>query len=704
MALDEVFGQAWTRKHDNPMFAKVPLAPRKVYPTGLADLVKICATRKPDQRLHAAGSHWALSEAAISDHTFIETHDPGGLHHAMGKTLYDVIPKCMGDSFIAALAKRAVKPFDAQTVSVNEGLYPVHIETGKRIYQAYAELDGGDNDPASLANLLANDFGNASYLGPWAFKTLGGAGGQTVFGALHTGTHGGDIHMPPIADSVMAIHLVVDGGQHFWIEPKSFVFGIEAQLTDDKKLRAFYGSDDFGGPLNFNILRNDDLFHSVLVSAGRFGVVYSIVVATVRQYTLHQERRLTTWEVVKEQLKNTQSSLFTLMSDPLQSPNKFLQIGISVTPHGNFKLHHAGVTKRRNVPMAVVPGSSVPAGRAERVGPLVNALDPQLQAARFAFAGNSHPYDPDPAHPGKALPANFLELACSDANFISGIIKEGMQELEDFISSNGTVIGATIAGVAAAGAGGLLALLAALFPFLAILAALLASIESNAAPRFGQVMNQIRIALLSDPDPEKRKAGLFIWQMITSKVFSDQQKDSDYEALSYAVMDTHDYLDQSCNVNVQSIEVFFDASKPKLRAFVDALLTFEIGQEINQGHAFVGYISLRFMGPTRALLGPQKFPITCAVEVAGLADVVGTKELIDFAVTLALDPFSEAILHWGQRNDANRAQIEARFGNPAVDPSSPMAKWRAALRELTQNGQLTGFSSEFTRRTGLEPF
>lgn len=101
----------------------------------------------------------------------------------MGKTLYDVIPKCMGDKFIAELAKRTVKPFDAQTVSVNEGLYPVHIETGKRIYQAYAELDAGDNDSASLANLLANESGNPGYLGPWALKTLGRSGGRTVFGA-----------------------------------------------------------------------------------------------------------------------------------------------------------------------------------------------------------------------------------------------------------------------------------------------------------------------------------------------------------------------------------------------------------------------------------------------------------------------------------------------------------------------------------------
>jgi len=40
---------------------------------------------------------------------------------------------------------------------------------------------------------------------------LGGVDGQTVFGELTTGTHGGDFAQPPIADSVAALHLVADG-------------------------------------------------------------------------------------------------------------------------------------------------------------------------------------------------------------------------------------------------------------------------------------------------------------------------------------------------------------------------------------------------------------------------------------------------------------------------------------------------------------
>ena len=60
-----------------------------------------------------------------------------------------------------------------------------------------------------------------AYSGPWGFMTLGGAGGQTVFGALTTGTHGGDFRQRPISDAVVALHLVTDGGDHFWIEPSS---------------------------------------------------------------------------------------------------------------------------------------------------------------------------------------------------------------------------------------------------------------------------------------------------------------------------------------------------------------------------------------------------------------------------------------------------------------------------------------------------
>lgn len=129
-------------------------------------------------------------------------------------------------------------------------------------------------NPDSLAVLLQHAYNNTSYFGPWAFRTMGGAGGQTVFTALTTGTHGGDFRALPIADSVLAMHLVTDGGKHYWIEPETSPTTV--RMTDDTKLRALYGTPRYGGPGNFEIRRSDDLFNAVLMSAGRFGIVYSV--------------------------------------------------------------------------------------------------------------------------------------------------------------------------------------------------------------------------------------------------------------------------------------------------------------------------------------------------------------------------------------------------------------------------------------------
>lgn len=741
MAIDEVAGQAWTRKHDDPAIPVVPSAPRTLYPKSLEELIEICSKRKPSEKIHAAGSHWALSGAAISDSVFVETHDPNNdpnnIHQAMGRTLYDVVgvPGCLNQGFIDALASMRVLPFDTKSATVsldeNEGLYPIHIETGKRVYQLYAELDAGDDDPMSLATHLANlpnGMDNSSYLGSWAFKTLGGAGGQTVFGALATGTHGGDFHNPPIADAVMAIHLVADGGKHYWIEPETRRAGLPV-LTDDNLLMALY--EPRGGPGNFKVMRNDDLFNSVLVSAGRFGIVYSIVVAAVRQYCLHNEVRLTTWQEIKGQIKDPTSALYTLKNTPISSapikpvfpapltPNKHLQIAIGVTPYDNFTKNRAGVTKKWNVPLAAAvlsAGSTwplgTPAGRPERRGQK-RAFDTMIQAPKFDFAGNSSPYKPDLTMPGKTLNPDFLGLACSNADFMDGAIAVISKEIDDFVTSKGASVGPAIGAVAAVaiavtGGAALAVLLAALAAILPIIALVLVILRALPQPlRFGQVMNVVQKTLLnplSPPGSPERIGGLFAWQMIADAAFTGQQADSDSEAISYAAMDGWDYLNKSCNGNVESIEVFFDATDPMLVAYVDALLAFEIGQETAplDPKAFVGYISLRFMGPTNALIGQQRFPLTCSIEVSGLRDVSGVTELINFAIMLALDSNFKGILHWGQRNESMRAHVQERFGDTFSNQSGNLNKWRNQLSIITQHGKLDGFSSAFTRQTGLE--
>src|ERR1700733_11986817 len=105
MAIPQSQLAPWTRKHDKPGTPLIAQAPTIMFPQGLEDVIQICASRPPGQHLHAAGSHWALSEGAVRHHPFIETHDPNELFPVMGRTLRDVVPGCLSEAFLQELHK-----------------------------------------------------------------------------------------------------------------------------------------------------------------------------------------------------------------------------------------------------------------------------------------------------------------------------------------------------------------------------------------------------------------------------------------------------------------------------------------------------------------------------------------------------------------------------------------------------------------------
>lgn len=696
----------WTRKHDLPGVPLIPNA-RILYPQSLQDLIQLCAERQPNERFKAAGSHWALSEVAVSDEIFIETNDPNNVVPAMASTIYDVVPGCLTLEGLQEL-DRISTPFDAFSREENPTPYYVHIETGKRIYQLYAELDTGEeHNNQSLAFKMQDSFHNSNFAGPWAFQTLGGAGGQTVFGALTTGTHGGDIYLPPIADSVRAIHLVADGGKHYWIEPERRCWiddpDITVPFTDDDKLRGLYDTGSAVGQFTgkFEIIRDDAAFNAVLVSAGRFGIVYSIVLQAVRQYCLREDRQLSNsqgqpyhWQELKKEIGNIKSPLYN-EDFILEFPNfphhqRFLQIVVNVAASDNGARNRCAITKRWNVPLLLPDSRPVtPPGRPERVGTILLDFDPRLKAPLFSNAGNNFPYNPGSSDP--------LQLFCQNADFVGDAIDTVSAEIKDFAEKHAVEVGGAVAATGAVGgSAGLAALIPALLAILAALAAFRELLKHSGRTRLGQVLDDLRSALLSQPTSETRAAGIFVWRAIALEIFNNQQKPQTYEAISYAVMDLHNYFDKSCNVNVDSVEVFFNATDPRLVAFVDRVLKFESDQEFLAGKACVGYISLRFMKRTRALIGPERNELTCAVEIAALKDVAGSGELVEYATTLSRDRNIDGILHWGQRNNSVVADIEHRFGG------GPLQQWRAALSRFSENGRLDGFSSIFTRRVGLE--
>ena len=289
----------------------------------------------------------------------------------------------------------------------------------------------------------------------------------------------------------------------------------------------------------------------------------------------------------------------------------------------------------------------------------------------------------------------MLEIACADANFMKGLLQQLARELEEFYASGTTIVGALLAPIVVPGGGGAVAIALALPPLLHIIAEIADALGIGS--RIASVMNELRRALLDAPgaNPQQKAAGLFIWQALAAAMFNELQKNKDIDGISYAIMDTHDYRMQSCAVDVDSVEVFFDAKDPRCTAYIDALILFETNQEA-VGRACLGYAAMRFMKASAALLAPQRWETTCSIEVACVRGVEGSQQMVDFATSLALNPSVGGFLHWGQRVDYVGTQADLRYGTRLRD-------WRSALRELYRGGTGDAFRSAFTTRVGLEP-
>jgi hypothetical protein len=277
-----------------------------------------------------------------------------------------------------------------------------------------------------------------------------------------------------------------------------------------------------------------------------------------------------------------------------------------------------------------------------------------------------------------------------NASFLIGLLDELLDELDDFVTSEGIVIGASIAEVLAPGAA------STLLPFLPIIAAIIRAIRdllerAGDDTRFSELLEKLRRETVGNGI-----AGMFVWRAIYNEVFAREQGDLTYAALSYAVMDKHRYGDR-CEVNVASLEVFFDAADRQLISYVDALIEFEKNQE-SRGRTIVGYAALRFMGSTRALIGMQQWSRTCSIEVSCLRDVLGGDDLLEYAMTLARDRNLRALLHWGQNNDCSADEIAVKFDRLAQPDR--LRRWQAVLADW--GGECDRYSNVFTRRAGLE--
>lgn len=135
----------------------------------------------------------------------------------------------------------------------------------------------GDRDALWLAQGGCSIAGLHNRLGQagQSLQACGASNGQSIAGAIATGTHGSAIRFGGIQEAVLALHLVVSPTQSIWLEPAS------APVTND----------GFAAHLGADLVRNDELFYAALVSFGSMGFVQGVLLQARQPFTLRAFRR-----------------------------------------------------------------------------------------------------------------------------------------------------------------------------------------------------------------------------------------------------------------------------------------------------------------------------------------------------------------------------------------------------------------------------
>jgi FAD binding domain len=142
------------------------------------------------------------------------------------------------------------------------------------------EVAGGEVTPMLIAaGMTVNVVNRELAAKGLALQTSGASDGQTFAGAIATGTHGADLKVGALHDTVLALHLVVSPTSSILVQ------AADGGLTD--KAAETLGKW-FGIPCE---LKSDDqLFEAARVHLGSLGVVLNVVVAAVPLYYLARVR------------------------------------------------------------------------------------------------------------------------------------------------------------------------------------------------------------------------------------------------------------------------------------------------------------------------------------------------------------------------------------------------------------------------------
>jgi hypothetical protein len=209
------------------------------------------------KRIRALGGGWSFTEVAATEGRIINTK--------MMNLVFDIDPQSVSTSY----------------AGVGEDL--LFAQCGNSILELHTKLNSRGR----------------------SLKTCGASNGQTIIGAISTGTHGSAFDFGASEDFVVGLHMIVGADRHVWLERSSYPVV----------------SDSFASKLKTELIRDDELFNAALVSFGSFGFMLGAMIESEKIFLLECHRKRV--PVNKEYKQLIQTLNFTNSSMPNGSERPF---------------------------------------------------------------------------------------------------------------------------------------------------------------------------------------------------------------------------------------------------------------------------------------------------------------------------------------------------------------------------------------------
>jgi len=122
-----------------------------------------------------------------------------------------------------------------------------------------------------------------------SLKASGSNNGQTLAGAVSTGTHGSAFKFGATPDFVVGIHLITGPSTHVYLQRASYPVV----------------RPSFAAALGAELKNDDTLFNAALVSFGSFGIIHGMMIETRELFLLHAYRSFQKFDAGLKQAMST---------------------------------------------------------------------------------------------------------------------------------------------------------------------------------------------------------------------------------------------------------------------------------------------------------------------------------------------------------------------------------------------------------------